>query len=134
MCFEVYLQWFRDEDPDSIPLSTVSDALDHLLVSRDGLCWQLTEGEASLGSAPQRGPTEISSLTIHRPSTSPDLWGALYALLEVGNGVFYFPGGGPLIAHAEAKSHLPTDMVNTLGEPIVARSGEDLVAAVKAAP
>ena len=87
MSFEVYLQWFRDEDPDSIPLSTVSDALDHLLVSRDGLCWQLTEGEASLGSAPQRGPTEISSLTIHRPSTSPDLWGALYALLEVGNGV-----------------------------------------------
>ncbi len=130
MGFDVFLQWHEFGGPASVPEHTVRKAFGEMLVSEDAHCLRLSEGDVYLGGS-KDGGDGVSSVTVSRPTDSKQLWDAVYSLLRVGYGVFYFPGGGPLIASSQAAAHLPPELVETLGPAIVAQSGADLAAAIQ---
>jgi hypothetical protein len=52
--------------------------------------------------------------------------------LRLGNVALFFPGGkGPLIADASVANHLPPDMFESLGTPIIVASGREIVEQIR---
>ncbi len=75
----------------------------------------------------------LQGLSINRPCGDLRLWEALAAILALGNVVLYFPGcRAPVIGNLNARQHLPLDMIEALGEPIVAASGAEILREIRA--
>jgi hypothetical protein len=56
------------------------------------------------------------------------LWGSKYKVVSMSNVVLYFPGNAPpLIANESVANHLPEDMIDSLGRPLLVRSGAEIV-------
>ena len=71
---------------------------------------------------------------ISRPCADIRLWNALAEILRLGNAVLFFPGGQhPLIAAPSVKQHLPPDMIEALGEPLIISTGAEILKQVRAA-
>lgn len=71
------------------------------------------------------GEPTNSGITINRPCADERLIRCLYAVMQLGNFVFYEPDGKHMIALSiETEQHLPEDMVETLGKPLVAEGWE----------
>lgn len=63
----------------------------------------------------------LDSMMVSRPCYSQQLGGCLYEVMLLGNFVFYEPDGKQMIAVSEAtEAHLPSDMIEVLGKPVVA--------------
>ena len=102
-----------------------------MFVAEEEQGWRLTECDVYLERLAD-DDERTSSIMIARPSTSPELWDAIFSLLRLGNGVFYFPGSSLYVASQSAIGHLPPEMIEALGPPTLAGSGSRLSAAVKA--
>jgi hypothetical protein len=77
-------------------------------------------------------PDRIAFLYVHRPGEAPALWAALLAVLRMGNVILYWPGRHPPLAATEAvASHLPPEMLESLGRPEVVSSVEEIVEAIR---
>jgi hypothetical protein len=75
----------------------------------------------------------LRGLSINRPCADLRLWDALASILALGNVVLYFPGcKAPLIANLNARQHVPLDMIEALGEPIIAASGAEILREIQA--
>ncbi|ANM29854.1 hypothetical protein ABI59_10090 [Acidobacteria bacterium Mor1] len=129
MSFEVYLQSHHDGAFAGLPETSVREAFGSHLSEESDRIWRLrydaeNESVIYVGREPDR---TISSLMVERPCGDGRLWDALFRVMELGNVVFFFPGGtAPAVAHGDAGSHLPRDMVDALGAPQVVASGSDL--------
>lgn len=131
MSFDVYLQVFENGESAGISRDSVRIAFGAAFVSEPELNrWEVRYDKQNtcdvyLGS---QGATMLDGLSINRPSGDMRLWDALALILTMGNVVFYFPGcKAPLVANLNASRHLPRDMIVTLGEPIVALSGAEIL-------
>ena len=109
MSFDLYLQGFHRGECVGIPRQRFRDALGDLVCDFD--------------FAADGDPSRVQGVTLHRPCDDPRLWEALASLLAPGDTVLYFPGGAPLVGCSSAVEHLPTDMVEALGQPVVVTSG-----------
>ena len=136
MSFDVYVEWFRDGEPAWVPTDDVRHAFGEALVSEDDLGWRLSfgpdlESDVYL-SFHDNDASRVSSLSVNRPSSADAMWTSLFALLGMGNSVFYFPGGGVFARSPNVGRHVPREMVEALGEPQVVAQPQDLVDAIAA--
>jgi hypothetical protein len=49
----------------------------------------------------------------------------------MGSAVLFWPGGPPVVASGEVVADLPSDMIDSIGQPRVITSGQELVQLVK---
>lgn len=138
MSFEVYLQAFANGEAAGFPLDSVRNAFGPHLAEVEPDFWQVRfeDGEScdlflsQLGDNPQL----IHNISVHRPCNDRRLWDGLYTLLAQPGSVFYFPGSDtPLARDTNVVMAMPEDMVEALGIPVPASSGEDLRVAVESA-
>jgi hypothetical protein len=62
----------------------------------------------------------VNGFTLNRPVDDPALWQALFSALQHSGCVLVVPGGvPPLVGRADTAPHLPADMVEALGPPVV---------------
>jgi hypothetical protein len=128
MGIEVYLQSFELEAEAPLVESDVRGAFGPFLDVTDPEAWRLQYDELnSCVVFPSRSPDGgLVALTVSRPCAHSRLWEAMYKLLGMGNCVAYAPDGAPVVANLAAAHHMPRDMKNVLGQPIVAEDGPDL--------
>ncbi len=130
----VYLQSHHDGAFAGLPEASVREAFGSHLSEETDRIWRLrydAENEC-VAYVGRESDGMISSLAVERPCADSRLWDALFRVMELGNVVFYFPGGtAAAIAHPDASRHLPRDMVDTLGAPRVVAAGSDLARLIK---
>jgi hypothetical protein len=129
--FDVYVQAFDEGEPAGISRDGVRNAFGAAFVSEpEPDRWKIRYDkqyscDVFLSS---RGTTMLEGFSINRPGGDMRLWDALALILTMGNVVFYFPGcKAPLVANVEVTRHLPRDLIATLGEPIVAGGGAEIL-------
>jgi len=70
----------------------------------------------------------VSHIMVSRPCGSKQLAECLYQVMLLGNFVFFEPDGKqPILVNPATESHLPEDMIETLGKPAVAKSLDDFL-------
>jgi hypothetical protein len=137
MSFDVYLQVFDNGEPAGIPRNSVRDAFREAIVtdcSPDTWNVQYDSQNSCDVYLSADGATLVQGLSINRPCGDLRLWDALASILELGYVVLYFPGcKAPVIANLNVRQHLPEDMIEALGDPIVVGSGAEILREIQAA-
>jgi len=138
MSFEVYLQAFERGAQSGFPPDLIRNAFREHLVELEPDFWQATFGSTEscdLFLQPvSDDPSLVHSISIHRPCKDLRLWEAVYSLLAVPGSLLYFPGGdAPLTRDAYAATAAPADMLESIGQPVLAASPSDLLRAVGSA-
>jgi hypothetical protein len=132
MSFDIFLQCFRNGKQYGFPFALVERGFGPYKHIRNDHCWIL--------AYPDGGHCElfvdttkehIEDFMVSRPPASPEFWGTILELLQQTSSCLYWPGGGPAIAYASVRNHLPPDMIESLGEPTIVSSPEQIVEAIK---
>ena len=75
---------------------------------------------------------EIDGFNVNRPCSNAKLYEALFAVLKTPGMVLIVPSDcPPLIGLAETASHLPQDMVDALGSPVLLRSASEILGRIR---
>ena len=137
MSFDVYLQSFHRGEFAGIPRQRVRDVFGEHLTETESDYWQLRYDDAKscdLDLTAHDDPSMVRGFTVHGPCADQRLWDALASILALGDIVLYFPGGrAPLVARSTVTEHLPPDMVESLGQPVVVTSGREIQQEIHAA-
>jgi hypothetical protein len=136
--FDVYVQSFQHGEFAGITRQRIRTAFGLHLTEAEPDFWQLRYDEANSCdlhlTADDVDPTMVRGFTIHRPCADLRLWDALASVLSSGDVVLYFPGArAPLVARASVGQHLPPDMIEALGHPVVVTSGSEIQHEIDAA-
>jgi len=131
MSFAVWVQWFEDGRPATIPIAVVERVFSASVTRRDDSRWQLRHGDRDLCELHLqfREPQEVVALTVSHPCDAPPLWNSILEVLRERHGVCYWPGGA-VVASQEASAQLPEDMRMSLGDLDVLASGANIAEAV----
>jgi hypothetical protein len=136
MSFDLYLVSFADHKPSGVPRTLVREAFAEQVrwEDEDSGWTQLTSNDGCrIGLGPLKSdPSLISCVCINRPLSDERFLNALYQILRLGNVALFFPGGkGPLIAEPSVGNHLPPDMFESLGTPIVVANGREIAEQIR---
>jgi hypothetical protein len=136
MGFELYLQCFgkteglglsREAIRGLFPVDEASSEPDYWRLRYDDL------NSCDIGVNPLGiDATKLASLYVDRPCRDLRLWDALFAILNMGGVVLFFPGGPLIIAQGRSSAGLPEEMKESLGAPVQVDSGEAIRKIVEA--
>ena len=130
MSFGIFLQSFHRGASAGIPRQQVRDVFGAPLVETEPDYWQLRYDDANscdLYLTAHSDPSMVRGFSVHRPCADPRLWDGLAGILALGDIVLYFPGGkAPLVGRSTVTQHLPPDMIELLGCPVVVTSGREI--------
>ncbi|HEY3297762.1 MAG TPA: hypothetical protein VGK34_03820 [Armatimonadota bacterium] len=135
MSFEVYLQFFDNSEEAGVDSVSVREAfVPYSTMDKPdvlSICYD-DRNSCDVFLDYLQDTSLVSGLTISRPCQDNRLWDSLIAIMRQGNAILYFPGGEhPLVASPSAIPHLPTDMVEALGNPFVVENAGELLAAMR---
>jgi hypothetical protein len=136
--FDVYVQVFHKGESAGISRDSVRDAFGAGFVRESAPeSWKVqydAMNSCDVYLNLDAGAGMLQGLSINRPCGDMRLWHALASILRLGNVVLYFPGcKAPLIASLNARQHLPLDMIEALGEPVMVGSGAEILREIQAA-
>lgn len=125
MSLDLWLSCFRHGEPHPEPTALLRAPFDALVVSTEPRCLVLglPGGQDSLLFIDTSADT-AAGFTLNRPVRDPVLWQALLGALQHTGRVLLVPGAvPPLIGCADTAPHLPADLVESLGPPVVVTDG-----------
>lgn len=132
MGFEIFVQSFSEGVPAGISREQLRSAFDpHLTEAELGL-WVVRYDDENWCdlylSVDKTAPDLVDGFMVSRPCSDPRLWDSLASILRVENAVLFWPDGpAPVVGDSSAVAHLPSELVEVLGEPVVVSSGQDIV-------
>ena len=138
MSFDVYLQFYEEGQPAGVPHRAVRETLGVPAEMAESGSWRVDydEWNGCDLSIHALAPDDalVHAITVSRPCGDLRLWEALFRVMGLGNGVFYFPGSGPpIVVKPAAERHLPADMMQALGRPVCVHNAQDIVEHVQTA-
>lgn len=121
MSSEFYIQGYHQGEFAGIARALVLDAFGLAEdTPDDGIIELRYSGNDDCGLSFKTTGNIVTSLCIHRPSEAPALLNSLFQVLNAGHYVLYAPGGNaPVVTQNGMTAHLPKDMVDALGKPVV---------------
>lgn len=137
MSFEAYLACFQDGEEGYFPTTVVDEAFAPFVTGRDPefSLWTVTYNDAPsildqtdlyLNRDPEDA-SRCSGVTLARPSGNPHLFDSLLKILKTTNSTVYSGGEcPPMVGRIETIAHLPPEMIETLGSPVVVSSGGEI--------
>jgi hypothetical protein len=137
MSFEIFVQTFQKGEFDGFPRQGIRDAFGTYLSELESDFWRLRYDDANSCdlylNAHHSNANLVHGFMLSKPCGDLRLWDALAFILSLGNIVLYFPGGqAPLVADISIAPHLPQDMIEALGQPIVVTSGNEILHEIQA--
>jgi hypothetical protein len=136
MGFEIYLQCFgeteglglsRDAIRALFPVDEASSEQDYWRLRYDG------RDSCDIGVNPfVTDATKLTGLYVDRPCRDIRLWDSLFAILNMGDVVLFFPDSPLIIAEGKSSAGLPEGMMESLGAPVQVDSGEAIRKIVEA--
>jgi hypothetical protein len=101
----------------TIPLSLIEEAFSPFIEAKTEDSWRLIDCLADVWI--DNDTPEIHGLSVSRPPGDKQhpFWRALLDIMQKTQTVFFWPGGGAVVAHLDVIPHMPPDMLKTLGTP-----------------
>ena len=131
MSFDVHLICLRNGEPDMFPAQIVRDVFEPYIESRDEDLWVLAFPDGGGGEMlGEDGTEETNGVSIDGASGS-DIFDALYEVLRQTNSVLVWSFGGCVVANASVIADLPEGLIEENGEPVVVRSGAEILAEIE---
>jgi hypothetical protein len=136
--FEVFLQCFDRGEPAGITRGKIRPLFPIVEAEADVDFWpvrydDLNSCEISLDPL-SSDPSMVTAIAVRRACGDLRLWEALLEIMRLGHTVLYVPGDcPPLVTSPEVSDHLPSDMVQALGQPKLVATAQDILDAVYAA-
>lgn len=129
---------FENGEVAGIPRQLLRAAFGPHLAENEPELWRLRYDDINSCvvylTADPNDPGMITGFMVHRPCVDQRLWDALATVLALGNVVLYFPGGrASLVGRGSVTGHLPPDLVESLGQPVVVTSGREIQDEIDAA-
>jgi hypothetical protein len=137
MSFDLFVQSFDAGESKPFAKSMLRERLNTFIVGEEPEyhLWHVSFGQGDGGdffvSEVGQNSETLDGFTVSRPLTGLKLYDFLFSLLSGGQFVLYFPGSPPVIGRPETVHDLPTDMRQSLGEPILVRGGREIVELIK---
>ena len=137
MSFQLYLQAFSAGKPAGFTRNALRHAFAGTLIELEEDYWQADVGSAMRSdlflSFLEDGSERIHSVSIDHASADARLWHAVWTLLGLPGTVFHFPGSdAPLARDPGTASALPPGLLETLGQPTIIASAQDIQRVVAA--
>ena len=130
MNLEMYLQAFEDGESTTISRSWLRNVFGSEISEVDDERWHLSYDDSEWCDIHLRfasdDPADVKTVVIDRPCDDQRLWATLAHVLGLGNFVLYWPGSRPIIGSPGVEEHLPADMIDALGTPIIAMRGSEI--------
>ena len=138
MSFEVYVTTFRNGDFASMTRDQLRTPFAEHLTELEPDLWQVRYDDINWCdiylTADSADTAMVQGFSVRRPCGDQRLWDSLASILASTDAVLYFPGGrAPVVGRRTVRQHLPPDLIDSLGEPIVVTSGTEILAELHAA-
>ena len=131
MSFDVYLSCFESGKNATFPFSLVESAFGSHAVIREPDFWVIDYGDEGRGDMyHDTGSSDTSGFWVNRPPWSLDFWQGVLTLLQHTPSCLYW-GGGVVIAQPWMREHLPHELKESLGDPIIISTPEDIRQAIE---
>jgi hypothetical protein len=132
MGFEVYVQCFDHGAPGGAPRAAIRALFPVSEAESEPDYWLVWYDEIEQCrfyiSALKSDAALVECVCVDRPCGDMRLWDGLLEVMRMGPAALYFPGSAPpLVASEAAAAHLPPDMIESMGQPLVVRSGQEIL-------
>ncbi|HTZ77335.1 MAG TPA: hypothetical protein VMC10_05490 [Stellaceae bacterium] len=124
MSFDVFLSCFQNGEPATFRRALLERAFGSIITDRSNPEQWVLEGGSTLYL--DEGD-EISGFSVNRPPDYDEFWQAIMETLRQTSSVFYWPGGGCVVANIEVAKHMPEDFIEGLGEPTVVTDPSEIL-------
>jgi hypothetical protein len=127
MSFDLFVVCVKDGLPATIARQDLDRSLAAYVAHREAglLRLRFADGESTLYRADGE---RIGHFSINRPSAAPEFHAALLALLRAENLVLLVPGEcPPLVGRAAMIAHVPADIVEAAGPPVVLADAQEIL-------
>jgi hypothetical protein len=135
MSFEVYLQCFGEGERLGISRAAVRSLFPVIEKESEPDYWRVrydSKNSCDIGITAMALDKEmLKSFYVDRPCRDLRLWEGLFSVLRMGSVVMFWPGGPPVVADDAVAGDLPKDMIDSMGQPKLARSVEELLRLVR---
>lgn len=136
MSFEVFLGCYCHGELSGISRQQMKDLFGNWITREEPDLWRVeydSSNRSTIYLTPcESDPSAIGHATVSRPAADPRLWDSLFQIMKLGNVVLYYPGcRALLVAEPTVASHLPADMIESLGTPVCVHSGAEIVARIR---
>lgn len=128
MSFELFVDKWSGGEPVGFSPGILDRVFGPFVARREGTVWVLGFLDGSTCELYVRA----SGFMVSRPTTAPELYEAIVAILREEGAVAYWPDGPLIAAVPDRAAQLPTDMVDTLGEPVIVGDGPAILEAIQA--
>jgi hypothetical protein len=95
--------------------------------NKDDSCWVLRFRDGGVSELNVDAGPDIDGFMVSRPPNSPELWRGIIEILKRTTSVLYWPGTPCVVADASVIPHLPPDMIESLGEPVVTTDRDEIL-------
>ncbi|MDB6016148.1 MAG: hypothetical protein JWR19_637 [Pedosphaera sp.] len=138
MSFEAFVQCFKEGEFTAVPCQQVRDAFGSFLTEGGAFDWQLYYDEQNncdvMLKLHDADKSLLQGFTVLRPCGDERFWDALAAILQLGNLVLYFPSDcPPLMGDVSVAQHLPSGMIEAMGQPRCVTKGREILQQLRAA-
>lgn len=131
MSVDVFVQAFLNGQPQAVPTADVLACFEGFITKRHDSYFDVEFGPADSSTVffDTTAPT-TDGLMINRPCGDRRLSECLFRVMRLGNFIVFVPGeDAPWVLSEATVVHLPADMLECLGPPIVAPDLESFVLA-----
>lgn len=132
MSFELFVQVHERGGKGYLPKESVRRLFPVVEKSSNDKFWLVEYGKRNGADiyvgVNEHNPELIGDLMVSRPCVDMRLWDALMECLRLGSMVMFWPCcEAPVVASDDVVQHLPPDMIEVLGRPVVVRKGEEII-------
>jgi hypothetical protein len=131
MGFEFYMHFYRDGELVQIGKQVLLDAFQPFVVpkSEDRYgWWELDYGKDGSCHLALGLEETVTDLALIRPVASPQLMESILRVMQLWNGVLYWPGSRPMIADESIRPHVNEEMIEALGPAVVVGTTDEILA------
>jgi hypothetical protein len=133
MSFDIFLTCFQNGEPANFPRAVVEKAFGVNVVKRKPELMELRYPDGGRGFLYIDDEAEIDNFSVNRPPSSPAFWEAILGILRQTTSVLYWAGNGCVVADASVIPHIPTYLIEGVGEPTVVSTIEEILACIERA-
>jgi hypothetical protein len=123
MSFDVDVTCFQNGEPANFPRTLLERVFGSIADRSNPEQWVLKGGSTLyVGEGDQ-----ICGFSVNRPPEYDEFWIAIMEILRQTPSVFYWPGGGCVVANPEVAKHMPEDFIKALGAPEVVTDPSEIL-------
>jgi hypothetical protein len=126
--FDLFFGCFHAGQKATFPRSLLEHQFALYISRREPTCLTVDFGEGGTSYIYRDDLDQIESFSVNRPAAAAALYQAIFDLLRAEPLVLFMPGEcPPLIGSTETAPQLPADMLETLGDPVVLKSANEIL-------